>query len=83
MMFQLYPDIAFNLYTSLVEIVSFSVSKLRLGSQCLINVVNRLDGYGEKVFSELVFVVMTKWKLLLLIFTIVYILFRLLQTTRK
>lgn len=80
---ELYHKTASELYTFLVEITNHSLGKLMLGSQCMVQGMQKLDGYGERFFSSLTFVVMSKWKLLLFISTMIFFILRLLQKTRK
>ncbi|KAJ7384177.1 hypothetical protein OS493_023506 [Desmophyllum pertusum] len=63
-----------------MEVINYSMAKLMLGSHCVLQGIKSLDGFGER-FSDLAFIVTTKWKLLLLILTIMYGIFRLLQKT--
>ena len=76
-------NIASDLYAYTLEVINYSIAKLMFGGHCLTQGIKRLDGFGERFFSELNFIVTTKWKLLLLFFTILYGIFRLLQKTRK
>ena len=78
---EIYNKSTSDLYTLLVEIGNHFVAKLVLGSQCMVQGIKGLDVFGERVFSNLAFVMMTKWKLLLLISTIIFCIFRLLQKT--
>ena len=75
-------EIASDLYSYTMEAINYSMAKLMLGSHCLLQGIKSLDGFGER-FSDLAFIVTTKWKLLLLILTIMYGIFRLLQKTCK
>ena len=82
-MFHLAYNIATELYEFSLEVINYSMAKLMFGGHCLVQGIKRLDGFGEKFFSDLNFIVTTKWKLLLLFFTILYGIFRLLLKTRK
>lgn len=82
-MFHLACDIAADLYAFTLEVIHYSMAKLLFGGHCLVQGIKRLDGFGERFFCDLNFIVMTKWKLLLLFFTILYGILRLLIKTRK
>ena len=82
-MLHLAYNITSHLYTYALEVMNYLLGKVMLGSHCLVQIVKRFDGFGERFFNELSFVVTTKWKLLLLLFTILYGVFRLLQKTCK
>jgi len=78
-----YHKTASDLYTLSMEITNHFLAKFMLGSQCMVQGIKQLDGYGEWVFNNLAYVLMTKWKLLLLICVVVFWIFRLLQRTCK
>lgn len=82
-MLHLSYNIASDLYTYTLEVINYSLAKLMFGGHCLMQGIKRLDGFGERFFSELTFIVTTKWKLVLLLFSILYGIFRLLQKTSK
>ncbi|XP_078378585.1 uncharacterized protein LOC144661650 isoform X2 [Oculina patagonica] len=82
-MLHLFCNIISDLNTYAMEVINYSLAKMVLGSHCLVQGIKRLDGFGERLYSDLAFVVTTKWKLLLLLFTILYGIFRLLQKTRQ
>ena len=77
------PDFALNcvydLYSLSAETLTISYSKLTLGSQYILEILGRLDEIEERVIST----ILLRWKLLLLIFTLFYCVFRLLQKTSK
>lgn len=53
----------------------------RLGINCVVQAINKVHVFGEKFISEVALVATTKWKLILFIFTTMYIFFKLLQKT--
>lgn len=79
---ELYHKSTAGIYNFLTEIVNYSLAKLLLGSQCIVQGIQRLDTYGEKVFSHLGLFIMTKWKPLLVLLTMIFCIFRILQKTR-
>ncbi|XP_068671279.1 ankyrin repeat and EF-hand domain-containing protein 1-like [Montipora capricornis] len=79
---ELYHKSTAGIYNFLAEIVNYSLAKLLLGSQCIVQGIQRLDTYGEKVFSHLGLFIMTKWKPLLVLLTMIFCIFRILQKTR-
>ena len=72
-----------GLHSFVTEIVNICLAKLLLGSQCILQEIQRLDTYGEKLLNQLGIFLMTKWKLVLLLMAIVFCIFKLLQKTRK
>lgn len=82
-MFHLAYNIAADLYAFTLEVINYSMAKLLFGGDCLVQGIKRLDGFGERFFCDLNYVVTTKWKLLLLFFTILYGILRLLIKTRE
>lgn len=81
--FEFYQKAASELYSFLLEMTNHSLAKLLLGGQCVIQGIQKLDGYREMVISNLAFIITTKWKPLLFIFTMILCIFRLLQMTCK
>ena len=81
-MFHLAYNIAANLHAFTLEVINYSLAKLLFVGHCLVQGIKRLDGFGERFFSDLNLIVTTKWKLLLLFFTIFYGILRLLLKTR-
>ena len=72
-----------GLHSFVTEIVNISLAKLLLGSQYILQEIQRLDTYGEKLFNQLGIVLMTRWKLLLILIAIILCIFKLLRKTRK
>ena len=81
-MFHLAVNIAANLHAFTLEVINYSFAKLLFIGRCLVQGIKRLDGVGERFFSDLNLIVTTKWKLLLLFSTIFYGILRLLLKTR-
>jgi len=71
-----------GLHSFVTETVNNSLAKLLLGSQCILQEIQRLDTYREKLFNQLGIFLMTRWKLLVLM-TIILCIFKLLRKTRK
>ena len=71
-----------GLHSFVTETVNNSLAKLLLGSQCILQGIQRLDTYREKLFNQLGIFLMTRWKLLVLM-TIILCIFKLLRKTRK
>lgn len=72
-----------GLHSFVTETVNNSLAKLLLGSQCILQEIQRLDTYGEKLFNQLGIFLMTRWKLLLVLMAIILCIFKLLRKTRK
>ena len=72
-----------GLHSFVTETINNSLTKLLLGSQCILQEIQRLDTYGEKLFNQLGIFLMTRWKLLLVLMAIILCILKLLRKTRK
>lgn len=80
---ELFYNSSAGLHSFVTETINNSLTKLLLGSQCILQEIQRFDTYGEKLFNQLGIFLMTRWKLLLVLMAIILCIFKLLRKTRK